>query len=220
MKSQLTRQQIFAVGLAVFGLVLGLGAYLVLVAPQKSKAVALAGAVEAAQSSLFVLQHNPQIHRKPKPPDVQAADLFRLTKAMPDSVDVPGILLSLMRLAKASSINLVSVQPPTTTTPTSFGFSTASVQLTVNGKFTDVANFLQRLRDSVVVVRNHLKVTNRLFVPNTISLTENSDGTTVDGTIAVNAFVYGTVAPPAAPTSTTGTSTTPATTTTATTTTG
>jgi len=102
MKMELTRQQLLAVGLASVGLLLGLGSYVLLVAPQKSKAVALAGAVDAAQSSLFVVQHHPHV-QKPKPPVVEAADLFRLTKAMPDSPDVPGILLSLMRLAKASA---------------------------------------------------------------------------------------------------------------------
>src|SRR6266571_1192022 len=85
MKTKLTRQQLSAVGVAVFGLVLGLGSYMILVAPQKSKAVALAGAVDAAQSSLYVLQHHHVHVQKPKPPAVEAADLFRLTKAMPDS---------------------------------------------------------------------------------------------------------------------------------------
>jgi Tfp pilus assembly protein PilO len=211
MKTQLSRQQMLAVGLAVFGLVLGLGSYMILVAPQKSKAVALSGAIDAAQSSLYVLQHQPRVHhvQKPKPPDVQAADLFRLTKAMPDSQDVPGILLSLMRLAQASSLQLISVQPAAgapTQTPT--GYTTVPVSVSLHGKFADVASFLQRLRDSVVVTHDHLKVTNRLFAPTLISLSV-ADAQTVNASIALSAFVYGTpAAPVAATTGTTATTTT------------
>jgi Tfp pilus assembly protein PilO len=209
MKSKLTRQQMLAVGVAVFGLVLGLGSYMILVAPQKSKAIALAGAVDAAQSSLYVVQHKPHRvvqKRKPKPPDVQAADLFRLTKAMPDSPDVPGILLSLMRFAKASSLELVSVQPAATpATATPLGYSAVPVAVTVHGKFANIANFLQRLRESVTVRHDHLKVTNRLFVPSQISLTI-ADAGTLDASISLDAFVYGTPPPP--PTTTAATTTT------------
>jgi len=216
MKTKLTRQQMLAVGLASLGLLLGLGSYMILVAPQKSKAVALAGAVDAAQSSLFVAQHHPQVTTRAKPPAVEAADLFRLTKAMPDSEDVPGILLSLMGLAQANSLKLVSVQP-TTGTATPAGYTTVPISVTLDGKFDDVAAFLQQLRDSVVVThRDQLKVTNRLFVPTDISLTTDPDGSTVDATISLDAFVYGT-APPPVSTSTTDTSTTSTTTTTTTT---
>jgi Tfp pilus assembly protein PilO len=204
-KTQLTRQQLLAVGLSAFGLVLGLGSYMILVAPQKSKAVALAGAVEAAQSSLFVAQHEPHA-KKPKLPAVEAADLFRLTKAMPDSNDVPGILLSLMRLAKSSSLELLSVQPAAAL-PTPIGYSSVPVTVSLHGKFADVASFLQRLRDSVVITRaHHLKVTNRLFVPGQITMS-SADGLTVNASISLNAFVYG-VAPPPVTTTTTDTTTT------------
>jgi Tfp pilus assembly protein PilO len=213
-KTQLTRQQMLAVGLAVFGLVLGLGSYMILVAPQKSKAIALSGAVNAAQSSLYVLRHHPHAHvQKPKPPAVEAADLFRLTKAMPDSPDVPGILLSLMRLAQASSVELITVQPPVgalTQTPT--GYTGVPVSVTLHGKFANIASFLQRLRDSVVVNHGHLKVTNRLFVPSLISLTTD-DAQTVSATLSLVAFVYGTPPAPVVP-ATTGTTATTTTTTT------
>jgi Tfp pilus assembly protein PilO len=212
MKTSLSRQQMLAVGLAVFGLVLGLGSYMILVAPQKSKAAALSGAVLAAQSSLYVLQHQPRSHhlQKPKPPVVEAADLFRLTKAMPDSPDVPGILLSLMRLAKASSLDLISLQPPTGATPAQSptGYTAVPVTVTVHGKFTDIANFLQQLRDSVVVTHDHLKVTNRLYVPTLISLSV-LDSKTLTASIGLSAFIYGTPHPPVVATAgTTATTTT------------
>jgi hypothetical protein len=217
MKTRLSRQQMIAVGLATFGLVLGLGAYMILVAPQKSKAVALAGAVDSAQTSLSVAQHAPR-HVRPKPVPVGAADLFRLTKAMPDSGDVPGILRALTRLAKASSVELISLGP-SPAAPTPMGYSTVPVSISVHGKFANVSNFLHRLRDTAVVTHKHLKVTGRLFVPNQISLTSD-DGLAVNATILLDAFVYG-AAPVAGstPTDTTSTSTTDTTTTAATTTT-
>jgi Tfp pilus assembly protein PilO len=211
-KTQLTRQQMLAIGLAVFGLVLGLGSYMLLVAPQKSKAVALSGAIDAAQSSLYVLQHQPRVHhvQKPKPPDVQAADLFRLTDAMPDSQDVPGILLSVERLVQTSSLALVSIQPPPVTppVPSATGYTAVPVTVTVHGTFANVAKFLQRLRDSVVVTDGHLKVTNRLYIPTQISLSVVT-GQTLAASIGLSAFVYGTPpAPVVAPTDTTATTTT------------
>ena len=218
MKTQLSRPQLIAVGIATFGLVLGFGSYMVLVAPQKSKAVALEGAVQAAQSSLFVAQHN-RHHPvpKPKPPAVEAADIFRLTEAMPDSEDVPGILLSLMRLAQASSVQLQSVQPAATGTVTPLGYTAYPVTVTVQGKFMQVAGFLQRLRDAAIVSRGRLKVTSRLYVPSQISL-NSPDGVSVSASVSLNAFSYGTAPPPPAPTSTSATSTTGTTTTTTTTT--
>jgi Pilus assembly protein, PilO len=212
MKTKLTRQQMLAVGLAVFGLMLGLGSYMILVAPQKSKAVALSGAIDAAQSSLYVLRNHPHVHhvQKPKPPDVQAADLFRLTKAMPDSQDVPGILLSVERLVQASSLELISLQPPIGPPPaqTTTGYTAVPITVTVNGTYANVAKFLQRLRDSVVVSHDHLKVTNRLYIPTQISLSVVT-GETLNASIGLSAFVYGTPpAPVMASTDTTATTTT------------
>jgi Tfp pilus assembly protein PilO len=211
-KTQLTRQQLLAIGLAVFGLVLGLGSNMLLVAPQKSKAVALSGAIDAAQSSLYVLQHQPRVHhvQKPKPPNVQAADLFRLTKAMPDSQDVPGILLSVERLVQASSLELVSVQPPppTPSVQSASGYTAVPVSVTVNGTYANIANFLQRLRDSVVVNSGHLKVTSRLYIPTQISLSVVT-GQKLAASIGLSAFIYGTPpAPAVAPTGTTTATTT------------
>jgi Tfp pilus assembly protein PilO len=213
MKTQLTRQQMLAVGLAVFGLVLGLGSYMILVAPQKSKAVGLSGAIDAAQSSLYVLQHQPRVHhvQKPKPPDVQATDLFRLTEAMPDSQDVPGILLSVERLAQASSLELISLQPPIGALPvqTTTGYTAVPITVSVHGTYANIANFLQRLRDSVVVSHDHLKVTNRLYIPTQIALSVVGSGQTLNASIGLSAFVYGTPPPPVAPpTGTTATTTT------------
>ena len=211
MKTQLTRQQMLAIGLAVFGLVIGLGSYMLLVAPQKSKAVALSGAIDAAQSSLYVLRNHPYAHhvQKPKPPDVQAADLFRLTKAMPDSQDVPGILLSLERLVQASSLELVSVQPPPSTpsVQSTTGYTAVPITVTVNGTYAKVAKFLQRLRDSVVVTHDHLKVTNRLYIPTQISLSVVT-GETLNASIGLSAFVYGTPPAPVVASTTTATTTT------------
>jgi hypothetical protein len=148
--------------------------------------------------------------QKPKPPDVQAADLFRLTEAMPDSQDVPGILLSVERLVQTSSLALVSIQPPPVTppVPSATGYTAVPVTVTVHGTFANVAKFLQRLRDSVVVTDGHLKVTNRLYIPTQISLSVVT-GQTLAASIGLSAFVYGTPpAPVVAPTDTTATTTT------------
>jgi hypothetical protein len=88
------------------------------------------------------------------------------------------------------------------------GYTAVPVTVIVHGTFTDIANFLQQVRDSVVVTHDHLKVTNRLYVPTLISLSV-VDSKTLTASIGLSAFIYGTPPPPVmATTGTTATTTT------------
>jgi Tfp pilus assembly protein PilO len=204
-KTALTTRQLIAIALAVAGLVLGIGSYVLVVAPEKSRSTALQSSLDTAQSTLTRLQQehaNPShAAQKPKPLDVGAADLFRATKAMPDDADVPGVIRTLTRLVSGRSLELVSLQPAPQNVTTS-GYAILPITLTVHGKFTDVSRLIRQLDDAVTDGRN-LIVTERLFIPVQVSLT-STDGKSVDASIALDAFVYG-VAPPTTPTSTTTT---------------
>jgi Tfp pilus assembly protein PilO len=194
-KSSLSKQQLLLFGLPVAGLLVGLLGYVALVAPQKSQAKSLASEIATAQVQLATAQHKSA--KAPKPPSAQAADLFRLTKAMPDSDDMPGILRQLSRIARTSSVKLESVKP-SQHVPVALGYGALPVLVTVSGKFADVSTFLQQLRQQVSIgTAQRLHVDGRLFLANQVQLT-TTDGGSVSAILNLDAFVYG-VAPPTPP---------------------
>lgn len=210
MKTPLSKEKLLLFGLPVAGLLLGLLGYVALVAPQKSRAHSLDVQLTVAQIALVAAHQEPS-----KPAPVRASDIFRLTKAMPDSNDMPGILRHLSRLARASAVSLDTVRP-SPQIPLTQGYAALPVAVSVSGKFAAVSKFLELLRRQAAVTKGRLLVDGRLFVANQIALT-STDGTSVSATLNLDAFVYG-GAPPSAPagppgaagTTTTGTTTTPA----------
>jgi Tfp pilus assembly protein PilO len=186
-KTDLTGRQLIAIALAVAGLVVGIGSYFLVVAPEKSRSAAVRASVDSARTSLATLQreHAKGAHGapKPKPVDVRAADLFRLTKAMPDAADVPGVIQTLSRIVEERSLELVSLQPAPQN-PTTGGYAVLPVSLSVHGTFDGVSKLIREL-DDAVTAGPHLTVTERLFIPLSVSLT-STDGKTVDASIALD----------------------------------
>jgi hypothetical protein len=199
-----TKEKLILFGLPAFGLLLGLLGYVALVLPQKSKASHLSAEVDAARAGQ-VVPAKPKTESKP--PSVHAADIFRLTKAMPDSADVPGVLLELARVAGESSVAVQSVKP---SSPVALpaGYGVIPLDVTVQGTFPHVSAFLQRLRGEVSVdARGTPHVSGRLLVADQVGLA-SGDGRTVTATLSFNAFVYGMTPPAPAPTTTDTTDTT------------
>jgi Tfp pilus assembly protein PilO len=194
------KEKLILYGVAAFGLLIGVAGYFALVAPQKATSHRLDAEIQAAQARPAAAQ---QTHA-PKQPSVHAADIFRLTKAMPDSNDVPGILDHLSQLAQTSSATLQSVQP-SPVVPLTGGYGALPLNVVVAGPFAAVSNFLQQLRQQVALGKNGaLHVDGRLLVVNDVQLATTT-GSAVTATLSLDAFVYG-VAPP--PTTTTTTTTT------------
>jgi hypothetical protein len=211
-KISISKRNLILFGVPILGLLLGLLGNFALVAPQKSKAQQLDSQLQAAQAQL-VASHK-KVVTKPrkvaKRQSVQAADIFRLSKAMPDSNDMPGILVDLSRLAQASSITVQSVTPAAQV-PLATGYAALPLSVVVSGKFDEVASFLKRLREQAALGKNdHPLVQGRLFVTNGVDLT-SSDGRTVSATLSLDAFVYGAgipVVPAVGATGASGTTTT------------
>src|SRR5438093_7181593 len=204
MKKPIPKDKLILFGVPVAGLLLGLIGYLALVAPQKSAGGRLDSELQAVQTQIVAAQS--AAHAKPaKTNPAQATDLFRLTKAMPDSDDMPGILRHLSRIARTSSVTLESVSP-TVRIPLTQGYGALPLSIIVKGRFGEVSTFLRQLREQVSVGKNgRLRVDGRLFVANQLQIT--SDGRVLTATLKLDAFVYG-VAPPAPPASPTAASTT------------
>jgi Pilus assembly protein, PilO len=208
-KISLSRRTLLIFGLPIAGLMLGLLGNFALVAPQKTKAGTLDSQIVLAQAQLVTAQQHP-VKAAPKPvptpktQSVQAADIFRLTKAMPDTTDMPGLLLTLSKIASASNVKLTSVTPAAVV-PLAGGYGALPLIVVLSGKFAQVSGFLQLLRQQATLSKTgRLNAEGRLFVANEIQMT-SSDGLTVAATLNLDAFIYGAGTPAVAPTTTTTT---------------
>ena len=123
---------------------------------------------------------------------IKVADVFEVTKAMPDTDDMPGIILDLNSVAEATGIRFLSIQPSAATPKT--GYSAIEISLTFEGNYFDLTDFLFRLRNLVTVRDGRLSSSGRLFTLDTLSMKEGKDGfPDINAGLTVSAYVYGTV---------------------------
>jgi Pilus assembly protein, PilO len=195
------------IALIVFGFVVFAGGgYFTLIRPQHAKASDLDkqiadtnSAIDAARALTLEAKKGAQI---------RVADLYKLTKAMPDQVDMAGILLQLNQVADDSGITFDLINPATTATPIS-GYLAIPITVEFTGNFYDLSDFLYRLRNLVDVRRGSLDATGRLFAIDQIDFAEAPPPPgfpQIKAHLVIDAFVYGTGTAPtvAAPTGTTG----------------
>jgi len=215
------------IALIVFAFVVaGLGGWFLVVGPQRSKAADLDKQIADTHQAIDAARAlTVQAKRGAK---IRVADLFRLTKAMPDETDMAGIVLELNQVAQDSGITFEQITPATTAVALS-GYAAIPITVEFQGNFYDLADFLYRLRNIVDVRHGALDATGRLFAIDQIEFAEAPPPPgfpEIRAHLVIDAFVFGTgsvsasVPPPAAPatdttsTSTTTTSTTPSTATT------
>jgi type IV pilus assembly protein PilO len=205
---------------AVIGVVAGLlvyalAGYFLLVSPQRSKAAELKKETVATQ--LQIDQFRLLAAQAKSTPPIRVAELFRLTKAMPDSIDMAGVVLELSRVARDSGIQFESITPQGAA-PVS-GYSSIPITLEFDGNYYELSDFLFRIRSLVRVQSGELDALGRLFVVDSISFSESTHSfPKIKASLTVHAFVYGdvsTTAPPAAAPTTPGSTTSTETTTTA-----
>ncbi len=191
--------QPLVIGLIVLGFaVAGLGGWFMLISPQRSKATELDtqivdtnNAISAARALTLEAKKGAQI---------RVADLFRLTKAMPDQTDMPGILLQLNQVAEDSGISFEQITPSTTAMPVS-GYLAIPITVEFQGNFYDLSDFLYRLRNLVDVRRGALDATGRLFAIDSIEFAEASPPgfPEIRAHLVIDAFVFGTGTAPTVP---------------------
>jgi Tfp pilus assembly protein PilO len=202
-KPGLPVQAQIAIAVAV-ALLFAAAGYFVLVRPQRAKASELTAQIESAEQRLAALRLAAQ---QPGVERIEVADLFRLSKAMPDRADMSGVLLELNRIAADTGITFESISPQTAVPIT--GYQAVPIQLTFKGNFYNLSDFLYRLRTLVHVEDGRLAATGRLFAIDTLDFTESQEGfPKITATLVVDAFVYGTGAPATATPATTSTTTT------------
>jgi hypothetical protein len=143
--------------LIVLGFVIAAaGGWFLVIGPQRSKSADLDHQIADTQSAIDAAQALTLEAKKGA--KIRVADLYRLTKAMPDQVDMPGILLELNQVAADSGISFEQITPSTTATPIS-GYLAIPITVEFQGNFYDLSDFLYRLRNLVDVRQGTLDAT-------------------------------------------------------------
>lgn len=224
MSKKKTPQSVWIAAVVAGLLLVAVLGFFVVISPQRGKAADLKRQIDETQKQID--DAHALVAKAKSGQKVKVADLFKLTKAMPDSADEAGVLLDLNHVAKVAGIDFDSITvQPSVTLPT---YQVIPLQLQFDGNYYSLSDFLFRLRNLVDVRRGALDASGRLFAVDNLSLDESTHQfPRIRAQIKIDAFVYGTgspsaVAPPqssAAASTSASSATTPATTTSSTTTT-
>lgn len=187
--------------LVVLGfLVATAGGWFLVIGPQRSKAADLDHQIADTHSAIDAAQALTLEAKKGA--KIRVADLYRLTKAMPDQVDMAGILLELNQVAADSGITFEQITPSATATPIS-GYLAIPITVEFQGNFYDLSDFLYRLRNLVDIRQGTLDATGRLFAIDEVDFAEAPPPPgfpQIRAHLVIDAFVYGTgTAPTVAP---------------------
>jgi Tfp pilus assembly protein PilO len=179
--------------------------WFLLVSPKRDEAVSLEQTVAAKQVELEAKRAalaSPSAAVK-----VRASDLYRLTKALPDTNQMSAILLDVNRIAARHKLSFASITPGTPVLGT--GSVSQPIVLTVQGRFSSVSRFLRDVRSLVKVRRGLLDARGRTYSVTQVDLgaPDKVSFPVVKATVTLNAHAF---SPPPPPTTTDpSTSTTP-----------
>jgi hypothetical protein len=190
--------------IAVGFLLVAAGGYFLALGPQRSKAASLDTQIADTNSSIDAARALTLEAKKGA--KIRVADLYRLTKAMPDQVDMADIILELNQVADDSGITFEQISPSTTATPIS-GYLAIPITVEFQGNFYDLADFLYRLRNLVDVRHGTLDATGRLFAIDEVDFAEAPPPPgfpQIRAHLVIDAFVYGTGTAPTVPAPSTG----------------
>jgi Tfp pilus assembly protein PilO len=174
------------IGLAV--VIVAAVAYMVVIRPKRAEA----GRLDEQIAEMQMKVTSARLASRPQQAasTIKVADVFEVSKAMPDTDDMPGIILDLNSVAEATGINFVSIQPSAPTPKT--GYSAIGISLTFEGNYFDLTDFLFRLRNLVTVRDGRLSSSGRLFTLDSLSMKEGKNGfPTINAGLTVSAYVYG-----------------------------
>jgi len=170
-------------------LVVSAAGYFLLVSPQRSKSSALAQEADSVRAQIQALRIANAQAQNVEP--IRVADLFRVTKAMPDTDDMPGVLLELNGIARETGIRFESITPQEPAD--AGGYLRQPIDLVFDGNYYELSDFLFRLRSLVRVRGGQLEATGRLFAVNDLNFVESErEFPRIKATLNVSAYVYGT----------------------------
>lgn len=168
-----------------------LGFFLV-VSPQRGKASDLKDQMADVQQQID--DAHALVAKAKNAQKVKVADLFKLTKAMPDNPDEAGVLLDINDLARVSGVEFNSINVDASVTLTTY--QVIPLRLEFDGNYYALTDFLFRLRNLVDVHRGALDASGRLFAVDNLALDESTrQFPRIRAQIKIDAFVYGTGSP-------------------------
>jgi Tfp pilus assembly protein PilO len=176
------------VALAAAVVVIGMG-YFVLVAPVRSQGASLAQQLDDARGQLASVAS-----QAAKPAGSQTADKvaaeIRDSKAMPNSTDMPDLLLELDGLARQAGVDFESISPAPAESAGSY--QRIPLNAVFGGNFYQLSDFLFRLRNLVMFRNGRLITLGRLIdVPSIEVKADPSTFPRLEATLTLDAFVSG-----------------------------
>jgi Tfp pilus assembly protein PilO len=174
------------IGVAI--LIVAAVAYMVVIRPKRAEAGHLHEQIAELQTKVTAAR----LAARPQRPDssIKVADVFEISKAMPDNPDMPGIILDLNSVAEAAGIKFLSIQPAAPSPKT--GYSAIEITLSFEGNYFDLTDFLFRLRNLVTVRDGRLASSGRLFTLDSLSMKQGKNGfPDINAGLTVSAYVYG-----------------------------
>jgi hypothetical protein len=181
-------QKALAAVIGALVLLAAVASFFLLISPQRSKASDLAKEADATRTEIARLRELAQQSQQTVP--IRVADLFRLTKAMPSDVDMPGMILQLNRIARDTGIRFDSITPQAATEAD--GAQAIPINLVFQGNYFELSDFLFRTRNLVGVRGGKLDATGRLFVVDSIAFSEGiRKFPQIQATLTVSAYAYG-----------------------------
>lgn len=197
-------------------LIVALVAYFVLIGPKRSEAGKLADEIAQLETQV----QTAKLASRPSEANekIKVADLFELTKAMPDRDDMPGILLQLNAVAESTGVTFKTIAPQDFVAGE--GYRILPISMTYEGNFYDLSDFLFRIRNLVTVEDGQLASKGRFFTLNSIDMHEDpiEKFPNIEAVLVLAAYAYDpnshavNALPVAPPPTTTGTTTGPTTT--------
>jgi Tfp pilus assembly protein PilO len=199
------KKTIIAVAFAVGVLVVLAAGYLMVISPKQTKASNLQKQIDDTSSKLTLAL---AAARQPSgKAQIDASDLFRLSKAMPDRVDTAGAILDLAALARQAGVTIDGLTPSDPVPPTTgSGYELVAMQASIGGTYGQITSFVKQLQRLVSIDKGRISANGRLFGIDSIQLApELPDSLHLKATLKLETYIYSatSTAPVAAPTTTT-----------------
>ena len=175
--------------IAVGGLLIILALWFLVIAPQRSKATELAA--EAASMRAQVDARKVALATPSANVTVRPSDLYRLTKALPDDTNMSGILLDVNRIAAQNKLTFISITPSPQVPGT--GYLQQPLDVTVQGRFSNISSFLGDLRTLVSVRDKRLDARGRLYSVTSVNITSPDSPAkfpVVKAAVKLNAYAF------------------------------
>lgn len=175
--------------IVVAGLViLAVGGYFLLVQPKKSEAKTLDS--EIVDQKRQISDRHTQAQQAAGLSKILVADAFKLATAMPDEDQTAEAHLEINSIARATGVSYEGIQPGEVIDAAEY--QVLPFQLTFQGTFYDLSDFLRRLQSTVLVENNELIAKGRLFTVDQVTFDEGDEGfPSIQASVHIYAYVYG-----------------------------